>query len=492
MALAPPLPRADEAAAPASVRPVAAVASALRYAPDDEVYALDLDPRRVAVSLFEGWDREPEAFADTGALAFVSGPMYENHIRPGGEEFTVPLGDLKLGSRIVRGLNRSAARQRAYIAIRPDGALVFSYGELTPERANRYDTFIGGLHSLYNDLEAPPDTYRGAYSAGMGQRIRYHLPRIRMVMGLREDGRLEVLMSREGLTLDQTRSLARRRGFLAAYMPDHASKSRLIVPGRKAFTEADANWISGGATSFAHVPYLLRLEERPRPLQGTLLAALRPRLPRPATCGSPGDCLSALGVGLLDRSLAGLNRVMERGVEPIARRLNATDAVPAAAVSAAPPRPEPSGAVAPLPPPLEVAARFTDAAADTLAPSALAPSELEPDRAPMVTGPPAAADAPGPAGRIQKPEAQAEAPPAPEISFPDPATGFLPAAQASGPPDAPPRPIPAPVLHPDAPPPPVLPPPPLPAAAVEVDGAGEAAEPVSRLPSPAPAPHPLG
>ena len=53
----------------------------------------------------------------------------------------------------------------------------------------------------------------------MGQRIRYYLPRIRMVMGLRNDGHLEVLMSRDGLTLEQTKDLARRRGYLAAYMP---------------------------------------------------------------------------------------------------------------------------------------------------------------------------------------------------------------------------------------------------------------------------------
>ena len=63
------------------------------------------------------------------------------------------------------------------------------------ERARRYDTFIGGLHSLYNDLEAPPASYKGAYSKSMGQRIRYYLPRIRMVMGLRDDGRLEVLVA---------------------------------------------------------------------------------------------------------------------------------------------------------------------------------------------------------------------------------------------------------------------------------------------------------
>ena len=289
------------------------------YIPDDEVYALDLDPRRVKFGLLEGWDREQEAYEDSAALAYVSGPMYERHIDSVGREITVPLGDLKFGRRVWKGRNRTASRQRAFIGIRHDGSVDFSYGELTDDHARRYDTFIGGLHSLYNDLEEPPDSYKGAYSISMGQRIRYYLPRIRMVVGLRDDGHLEVLMSRDGLTLEQTRDLARRRGYLAAYMPDHASKSRLIIPGVKGFTEEDANWISGGATSFVHVPYLLRLSPRQRPLRGDLIAGLTPKITGDQGCEGPIDCLGALAEHLADRALAGLNRVMEQGVEPLAR-----------------------------------------------------------------------------------------------------------------------------------------------------------------------------
>ena len=177
------------------------------------------------------------------------------------------------------------------------------------------------MHSLYNDLEEAPDTYKGAYSISMGQRIRYYLPRIRMVMGLRQDGHMEVLMSRDGLTLEQTKDLARRRGYLAAYMPDHASKSRLIIPGVKGFTEEDANWISGGATSFVHVPYLLRLSPRQIPLQGNLIAALTPKLGLDEGCDGPLDCVWSFCNHLADRALAGLNRVMEQGVEPLARMI---------------------------------------------------------------------------------------------------------------------------------------------------------------------------
>ena len=317
VAIAPPLPPRPS---PNSLQQASPQGKAFRYLPDQEVYALDFDPRKVRIGLLEGWDREQEAYRDPTALAYVSGPMYERHVNSSGQETTVPLGDIKLGDQVWRGINRTASRQRAYVGIRHDGHVDFGYGELTPQRAALYDTFIGGLHSIYNDLEAPPPAYKGAYSISMGQQIRYFLPRIRMVIGLRSDGRLEVLMSRDGLTLEQTRALARERGLLAAYLPDHASKSRFIIPGVKGFNDDDANWISGGATSFVHVPYMLRLSERSVPLQGSLLANLSPHLEE-AGCPNPWQCGKTLGSQILDRALAGFNRLMEQGVEPIARMI---------------------------------------------------------------------------------------------------------------------------------------------------------------------------
>jgi hypothetical protein len=316
IAIAPPLP--EQRTASVDNLLTAADGKPFRLLSDNEVYALDFDPRKVRVDLLEGWDKEQQAYADRNALGFVSGPMYERHVDANGREITVPLGDLKLGDRIWRGRNRTAARQRAFVGVRRDGGVEFGYGELTPARAQRFDTFIGGLHSIYNDLEQPPSSYRGAYSISMGQQIRYYLPRIRMLIGLRRDGRIEVMMSREGLTLEQTRSLARRRGLQAAYMPDHASKSRFIIPGIKGFSQEDANWISGGATSFVHVPYMLRLSHRALPLQGSLLAGLSARAAE-GPCSNPLSCGQTLGSQLLDRALAGFNRLMEQGVEPIAR-----------------------------------------------------------------------------------------------------------------------------------------------------------------------------
>jgi hypothetical protein len=315
VAIAPPMPERPKAVAQLLT---AADGQPFRYLADQEAYALDFDPRQVGIDLLEGWDREQEAYADSSALAFVSGPMYERHVDAQGRELTVPLGDLKLGERVWRGINRTAARQRAFLGIRNDGGVEFGYGELTAERSRRYDTFIGGLHSIYNDLEQPPPQYKGAYSISMGQQIRYFLPRIRMLFGLRADGRLEVLMSRDGLTLEQTRALARSRGLRAAYLPDHASKSRFIIPGEKGFSNADANWISGGATSFVHVPYMLRLSRRSVPLRGSLLAGLALRNVSQG-CGNPFQCGQTLGGQLVDRVLAGFNRLMEQGVEPLAR-----------------------------------------------------------------------------------------------------------------------------------------------------------------------------
>jgi len=321
VAIAPPLPQGQgpSATLPRSEQPDPSGEDSrpFRYAPDAEAFSLDIDPRAVQFDLLEGWDREQDAFADSKALAFVSGPMYERYGAEGSAS-TVPLGDLKFGGRILRGPNRSAARQRAFLGIRYDGKVVFGYGELTPDREKDYDTFIGGLHSIYNDQEPEPADYKGAYSISMGQQIRYFLPRIRVIYGLRRDGRLAILMSRDGLTLEQTKAMARDRGFVAAYMPDHASKSRFIIPGVKGFSSEDANWISGGATSFVHVPYMLRLSRRSLPLPGVLLASLETRLPL-NDCGNPLQCGQGLASNVADRALAGFNRLMEQGVVPLAR-----------------------------------------------------------------------------------------------------------------------------------------------------------------------------
>ena len=494
VAIAPPLPqdRLPAAKAPAAqkTKTRSDAAGAFRYAPDAEAFSLDVDPRAVQFDLLEGWDREQDAFADTRALAFVSGPMYERYGEEGTAS-TVPLGDLKLGARIWRGPNRSAARQRAFLGIRSDGKVVFGFGELTAERAKFYDTFIGGLHSVYNDLEPKPATYKGAYSISMGQQIRYYLPRIRVIYGLRSDGRLAILMSRDGLTLEQTKAMARERDFVAAYMPDHASQSRFIIPGVKGFSSEDANWISGGATSFVHVPYMLRLSRRSLPLSGNLLASLTPHLPQ-SSCGNPIQCGASLasGVagGLADRVLAGFNRLMEQGVEPLARLIWApqlqhrnpertpqrsplrepvitADPKPVQerqerdlAIRRAEPRDEPSAPTLPEP-------QAEPARPEQQAPTSTTPAATDPPPAPTTEPHAGSRDQPG--GQAPGPRSPSSAPPS-QGGPAAPAVPSRPALTVSAPP-----PLPAPMAEeatgaapraalPVAPPPPLSPPPPLP------------------------------
>ena len=127
IALAPTAPDRpeDERTDQPSSRSRSRAGQPFNYIPDEEVFALELDPRRVRFGLLEGWDREDDAFDDISALAYVSGPMYERHVDAAGQELTVPLGDLKFGSKVWKGRNRAASRQRAFIGIQKDGSVDF-------------------------------------------------------------------------------------------------------------------------------------------------------------------------------------------------------------------------------------------------------------------------------------------------------------------------------------------------------------------------------
>jgi hypothetical protein len=52
-----------------------------------------------------------------------------------------------------------------------------------------------------------------------------------------------------------------------------------------------------------------------------LVAGLTPKLIEQQSCDGPVDCAQKVGNHLADRALAGLNRVMEQGVEPLARMI---------------------------------------------------------------------------------------------------------------------------------------------------------------------------
>ena len=86
---------------------------------------------------------------------------------------------------------------------------------------------------------------------------------VRIVYGLRKDGRLEVVETADGVLFPDLRLFVRAKGFQAAYLPDHASKSRLIVPGQRLWSDEQAEWVSGGKPSITQMPFLLRLTPTP-------------------------------------------------------------------------------------------------------------------------------------------------------------------------------------------------------------------------------------
>ena len=147
----------------------------------------------------------------------------------------------------------STAASRAWVGISNEGELEFGYGDLTPDLEQRLRVFIGGLHAFTNTLQEAPTSYRGVYG-------EMKLADVRIIYGLRPDGRLELVETDDGVLFHDLKSFVSQKGFLAAYLPDHASKSRLIVPGRRLWTEEHAVWVSGGKPSITQMPYMLKVK----------------------------------------------------------------------------------------------------------------------------------------------------------------------------------------------------------------------------------------
>ena len=210
-----------------------------------------VDPRWIDVEFFGGWNREMDANEDTDALLFTSGPTFARG-RGNGELGMRLHGDLMLANGTWRAGNLTAARERAWMGITRDGALEFGYGPLTPELEQNLRMFIGGLHAFTNTTRDAPETYEGVYG-------EMHLADVRIVYGLRADGKLELVETADGVHFRDLKHFVEQKGFLAAYLPDHASKSRLIIPGTRPWSQEQAVWVSGGKPSITQMPFLLRV-----------------------------------------------------------------------------------------------------------------------------------------------------------------------------------------------------------------------------------------
>ena len=213
-----------------------------------------LDPHWIDLEFFGGWEREFEANKDTEALLFFTGPTFETG-HPSEPLGMVLHGDLKLSNGKFLAGNRAAADRRAYIAVRHNGTLEFGFGSLTEQSDKEYRLFIGGLHSLKHNVGKTPNSYRGVYK-------KVTMADIRIIYGFREDGRLEVVETSDGVLLEDLKLFIEAKGFVAAFLPDHASKSRLIVPGRRVWSDEHADWISGGKPSITAMPFMIRVLQR--------------------------------------------------------------------------------------------------------------------------------------------------------------------------------------------------------------------------------------
>lgn len=214
-----------------------------------------LDPRWVNFSLAMGWLQEDRLSQDRTALAFISGPTFE--VSNVGVNGAVSQGDLKVAGRFWRSGNRAAANQRAFLGIDRRGGLQVGYGSYDESRHRGLRVFIGGLHVLHDGLGSPPSFYRGVYGS-------ISMADIRLLYGIRPDGLLEIVETKDGMTEARLRDLVRHRGYRAALLPDHASKSRLILPGVRVWSAQHAHWISGGRPAITAMPYLLRVTLDPR------------------------------------------------------------------------------------------------------------------------------------------------------------------------------------------------------------------------------------
>ena len=163
-------------------------------------------------------------------------------------------GDLMLSNGTWRAGNRAAAAGRAYIAITSDGELVFGYG-ISHRLERKIPSLCWWIACLQSSRSIPPADYRGVYG-------EMRLADVRIIYALRSDGALEVIETADGVHFNDLKLLVEQRNFTAAFLPDHASKSRLIVPGTRPWSEEQAVWVSGGKPSITQLPFMLRVLAR--------------------------------------------------------------------------------------------------------------------------------------------------------------------------------------------------------------------------------------
>ena len=211
-----------------------------------------LEPSLIGIELYSGWNREKQANKDKSALAFISGPTFELRQDSSPHGYTAH-GDIKGQNGLFLSMNNAAASERGFVSINNNGQANFGYGKFSDVIANDTRVFIGGLHALTNHTASRPIAYKGVYKDGLS------LADVRIVYGLRPDGKIEIIETDDGVYVKDLVSLVEGLKMKAAYLPDHASKSRLIIPFKQIWTESKAEWVSGGKPSITQMPLMIKI-----------------------------------------------------------------------------------------------------------------------------------------------------------------------------------------------------------------------------------------
>lgn len=209
-----------------------------------------IDPRGIRMDLARGWEVERQAFNDTTALLFFSGPFFEEH--RGQDYYAHAIGDLFINDHleVASEISRAFADRRYFMALTRFGTVEFGYSGWRPGYEDQYAAFVGGLGYLYNDAGPAPD-YSDPYT-GLKQELHNMIPRERLLVGRNAEGKL-IVMKTLPMPLTTTSWVARSHGMVEAYYLDQGNKARFIVPGR---VDDSPRY---------NLPYMLRISDKTSP-----------------------------------------------------------------------------------------------------------------------------------------------------------------------------------------------------------------------------------
>jgi tape measure domain-containing protein len=235
--------------------------NAQQFIQTESFKGVTMNPATTGAEVVKQVDVDKKAFRDKQAIAYSSGPMFDRFFLQNKNQKVNMIADVVQRGQVLQlSRNRAAAEERGFIGINKQGNLKFGYGGAKSNRLSDYDTFIGGLHVLYNDEVQRPANYKGGYHSSVKQQLAYQVPRPRVFFGKTKEGNLTAMEGQKDMTPQQLEKYARSMGFTAVMLPDHGNMARLTVPS-KSLSRILPQSLGGTGKS---TPYQLRFFERPQ------------------------------------------------------------------------------------------------------------------------------------------------------------------------------------------------------------------------------------